>query len=152
MSVLERRQRVAFWVAVVSAGLGFVTSAGCPLLPGLPTESLWFLHPALLALGALAGYQSVLRNTEIDRERWRIAEDSTVTSGEREYAHRYAERQRRWSSTSFISAPLMLGYWLAYQVEGGGRGLAAQLLPAVALAGSVVGLMVARLRTSERSR
>jgi hypothetical protein len=152
MTVLERRQRVAFWVAVVSAGLGFLTSAGCGPLPGLPTASLWFLHPVLLALGALAGYESVMRNTEIDRVRWRIAEDSTLTSGEREYAHRNAERQRRGSSTSFIAAPLMLGYWLAYQVEGGGRGLAAQLLPAVALVGAVAGLVVARLGTGEDSR
>ncbi len=39
----------------------------------------------------------------------------------------------------------MLGYWLAYQVEGGGRLLAAQLLSVTALAGAVTGLVAAHL-------
>ena len=51
----------------------------------------------------------------------------------------YAERERRSAVTSFLAAPLMLGYWLAYQVEGEGQRLAAQLLPATALMGSVIG-------------
>ena len=50
-----------------------------------------------------------------------------------------------WAGTSFLAAPVMLGYWLAYQVEGGGRLLAAQLLSVTALAGAVTGLVAAHL-------
>ena len=147
MSRLERAQRVSFWVAVVSATLGFSTSAGCRLAPEIPDASLGLLHPLLFLVGGIAGYLSVFRTHEIDRERWRIAEEPSLTSGERDYAHRYAERQRRLASTSFLAAPLMLGYWMAYQVEGEGQLLAAQLLPVTGLVGSVVGLLVARLKT-----
>ena len=149
---LERLQRVSFWVAVVSATLGFLTSAGCRLAPEIPDASLGFLHVFLLAFGGVVGYLSVFRGEEIDRERWRIAEDPSLTSGERDYAHRYAERQRRLASTSFLAAPLMLGYWLAYQVEGEGQALVAQLLPVTGVIGGVLGLLVGRLRVGASER
>ena len=148
MTRLERLQKASFWVAVVGATGGFLTSAGCRVAPDIPPSSLGFLHLLLLILGGIAGYLSVLRGQEIDRERWRIAEDPSLTSGERDYVHRYAERQRRSASTSFLAAPLMLGYWLAYQVAGGGQALAAQLLPVTAVVGSVLGLLGARIRAS----
>jgi len=144
MTRLERVQKVSFWVAVSSATLGFLTSAGCRMVPEIPAEAVKYLHVALILVGAGAGYLAVARGDEVDRERWRIAEDPSLTSGERDYAHRYAERQRRWASTSFIAAPLMLGYWLAYQVEGEGQALAAQLLPVSALMGSMSGWFAAR--------
>ena len=147
MSRLERLQRVSFWVALVSAAAGFLTSAGCSALPPLAAFHLRWLHPFLFVLGAVCGWLSVARSEAIDRERWQIAEDPSLTSGERDYAHRHAERRRRVASTSFLAAPLMLGYWLAYQVEGEGKVLAAQLLPVTAVIGSVLGLLVARLRT-----
>ena len=146
MSHLERLQKVSFWFAVICAALGFLTSAGCSFGPEIPPGALGFLHALLFLVGAVAGYLSVFRNQAIDRERWRIAEDPSLTSGERDYAHKYAERQRRWATTSYLAAPLMLGYWLAYQVEGEGQRLMAQLLPVTGLAGSVVGLLVARFR------
>jgi hypothetical protein len=146
VSRLERLQRVSFWVAVVSAGAGFLTSAGCTGLPPLATFHLRWLHPFLLVLGAVCGWLSVARGEAIDRERWQIAEDPSLTSGERDYAHRHAERQRRVASTSFLAAPLMLGYWLAYQVEGEGKLLAAQLLPVTAITGAVLALLIGRLR------
>lgn len=146
MTRLERLQRVSFWVAVVSAGAGFLTSAGCGVLPAMAESQLVWLHPFLLVLGGVAGYLSVFRSHEIDRERWAIAEDPSLTSGERDYAHRNAERERRMASTSFLAAPLMLGYWMAYQIEGEGRLLAAQLLPVTGLVGAVIGLLVARWR------
>jgi hypothetical protein len=149
MSRLEPLQRVMFWVAVGSATLGFLTSAGCRMLPEVPHSALGFLHVALLIAGGLVGFISVFRNTEIDLERWRIVEDPSLTSGERDYAHRYAERHRRLASTSFVAAPLMMGYWLAYQVEGEGQALAAQLLPATAVVGSVIGFLVARWRVGD---
>jgi len=148
MTRLERAQRVSFWVAVVSATLGFLTSAGCRMLPEISSSWVGLLHGLLFVLGAVAGFLAVGRGRDIDRERWRVAEDPTLTSGERDYAHKYAERERRVAVTSFLAAPLMLGYWLAYQVVGEGQDLAPQLLPATALLGSVVGWIGARLRES----
>lgn len=148
MTRLERAQRVSFWVAVVSATLGFLTSAGCRMLPEISSSWVGSLHGLLFVLGAVAGYLAVGRGREIDRERWRVAEDPSLTSGERDYAHKYAERERRGAVTSFLAAPLMLGYWLAYQVVGEGQNLAAQLLPATALLGSVAGWIGERFRKS----
>lgn len=148
MSRLERAQRISFWVAVVSATMGFLTSAGCRMLPEVSDSWVGPLHGILLVLGAVAGYLAVGRGREIDRVRWQVAEDPALTSGERDYAHKYAERERRTAVTSFLAAPLMLGYWLAYQVVGEGQDLGAQLLPVTALLGSVIGWMGARLRGS----
>lgn len=148
MTRLERAQRVSFWVAVVSATLGFLTSAGCRMLPAVSSSWIGWLHGLLLVLGAVAGYLAVGRGREIDRQRWRVAEDPSLTSGERDYAHKFAERERRGAVTSFLAAPLMLGYWLAYQVVGEGQDLAAQLLPATALLGSVGGWIGARFQES----
>ena len=152
MTRLERLQKISFWVAVISAALGFLTSAGCGLAPDIPDSSVRVLHPLLLILGGIVGYLSVFRSDEIDRERWRIVEDPSLTSGERDYAHRYAERQRRVASTAFLAAPLMLGYWMAYQVESEGQALASQLLPVTALVGSVIGVLVARRRAAASGR
>ena len=143
---LQTLQRVAFWVAITAAALGFVTSAGCGFGPKIPQSGLGLLHGALIVIGILAGYLAVARGDEIDRERWQIAEDPALTSGERDYAHKNAERLRRSASTAFLAAPLMLGYWLAYQVEGEGEALKAQLLPVSALVGAVIGWIVARRR------
>jgi len=150
MSALERAQKVAFWIAVVCAALGFVTSAGCGPIPELPGGLARWLHPVLLAMGIVAGLAAAARNDEIDRTRWQVVEDPRLTSDERDYAHRHAERERRWASTAFLSAPLMLGYWMAYQLEGGGRRLEAQLLPLTAVVGSVAGYLVAMLRQRGR--
>jgi hypothetical protein len=146
MSRLQRIQRVAFWVAVVSAAMGFMTSAGCRMLPAIPSGWVGWLHAGLLVLGAVAGFVAFSRGREIDQERWRVAEDPSLTSGERDYAHKHAERERRSAATSLLAAPLMLGYWLAYQVVGEGEALAAQLLPVTALVGSIVGWIAARTR------
>ena len=45
----------------------------------------------------------------------------------------------------------MLGYWLAYQVEGEGEQLAAQLLPVTALVGGVIGLIAGRRVSAARA-
>ena len=148
---IEKLEKVAFWVAVICAGLGFLTSAGCLHLPSAPRGALGFLHTFLLLVGAVAGWLGVRRSREIDRRRWEIVKDDRLTSGERDWAHKEAERQRRWAGTSFLGAPVMLGYWLAHQVEGGARVLAAQILPATALAGAVIGLIAAHLH-SRRQR
>jgi hypothetical protein len=151
MSALERAQKVALWVATICAIVGFLTSAGCGMLPELPGGMAAWLHPVLLVLGIVAGLAASARNEEIDRNRWQIVEDPMLTSDERDYAHRFAERERRWASTAFLAAPLMLGYWLAYQLEGGGRRLDAQLLPMTAVIGSIVGFLLAKLWRRSRS-
>lgn len=142
MTRLERYQRVALWAAVGCATLGFLTSTGCQMLPDAPRQALPILYPVLFAIGAVCGVASQRRSEEIDRERWRIVEDSLLTSGERDWAHKDAERKRRSAATAFLAAPLALGYWLAHQIEG--RGLAADLLTATAVLGSVGGLILAR--------
>ena len=144
MTALERWQRVAFWVAVVAAALGFVTSAGCGFSFAIPGGWVTVLHPLLFALGAVCGGLSTLRGEEIDRVRWEVVEDPALTSGERDWAHKNAERSRRFASTAFIAAPLMLGYWLAYQMEGGGTRVANAALPVSAVLGSAAGLLAAR--------
>ncbi len=150
MSPLERAQKVAFWIALGCAAVGFVTSAGCGPFPELPGGLAGWLHPVLLVMGIVAGLAAAARFDEIDRNRWQVVEDPMLTSDERDYAHRYAERERRWAATAFLAAPLMLGYWMAYQLEGGGRRLEAQLLPLTAVVGSVIGFVVARLHARNR--
>ncbi len=145
-SRLERGERICFRVAVACAALGFLTSAGCSPLPSLTAGAVPWLHPLLLLAGAAAGLASSHRGVEIDRRRWELLEEPLLTDGERQLAHKEAERQRRWASLAYLGAPLMLGYWLAYQVEGEGRALAAALLPVTAVLGSVAGLAWARLR------
>ncbi len=146
MSRLERLQKSFFWFAIVCAVLGVVSASGCSPFPAIPPSSLSVLHPLLLVLGFIGGILSVRRGDEIDRERWSVAEDSTVTSGEREYAHKHAERARRWAGISFAGGPLMFGYWMAYQVGAEGNRLSANLLPVTGVAGFALGLLVGKLR------
>ena len=142
MTRLERFQKVALWVAVGCATMGFLTSTGCQMLPDAPRQALLILHPLLFAFGDVFGVAAHRRSEEVDRERWEIVEDPLLTSGERDWAHKNAERKRRAAGTAFLAAPLALGYWLAHQIAG--RGLAADLLAATAVLGSVAGLILAR--------
>ena len=59
MSRLEREQKISFWVAVVSAALGFMTSAGCRMLPDVPSGWTGVLHGLLVVLGVVAGLLAV---------------------------------------------------------------------------------------------
>ena len=153
MSILERLQKSFFWFAVACAALGVASGSGCSPFPELPPSSISLLHPLLLIVGIIAGMLSIGRGDEIDRERWKIAEDPTVTSGEREYAHKHAERKQRWAGISFAGAPLMFGYWMAYQVGVDGDRLYAHLLPVTGIAGFAVGLVVAgKLRSRDEDQ
>jgi len=144
MSRLRRLQRLALRVAIVAALLGLATASGCA--PGLELSraSLGVLHPLLLLLGGLAGWAASRRMGEIDNERWRIARDPDLTSGERQYAHREAEARRRRAAAALLGAPLLIGYCSAGQIEAARESLAAQLLGVTALAGGIVGLIVGR--------
>ncbi|MEJ2086870.1 MAG: hypothetical protein P8Y44_14615 [Acidobacteriota bacterium] len=145
MSRVERVQKAYLWIAITCAGMGVMSSSGCSPFPDLPSGALWLLHPLLLLLGAVSGVLSLRRSEEIDRQRWRVAEDSTVTRGEREYAHKEAEGERRWAGVCFAGGPLMLGYWLAYQVHADSAHVEAHLLPVTGIAGFAIGLGVAKL-------
>ena len=144
MSRLRRLQRLAFRVAVVAAVLGLATASGCAPGLELPRSAVGVLHPLLLLLGGLAGWAASRRMGEIDGERWRIARDPDLTSGERQYAHREAEARRRRAAAALLGAPLLIGYCASGQIEASRESLSAQLLGVTALAGGIVGLIVSR--------
>lgn len=141
---LTRLQQAAGAVAVAGLVLGFLASIDVRLLPpGDPRVAAW-LHPLLLVLGIAAGAAAAERGRQIDRRRWEIVEDPLITSGEREYAHKEAERERRVASTVFLLAPVLLGYWLGYQFSGSerpeGGSTVAYLLTVTPMVGFVLGL------------
>ena len=137
-------QRWALRVAVVAALLGLATASGCAPGLDLPRGAVALLHPLLLALGGLAGWAASRRMAEIDAERWRVASDPDLTSGERQYAHRHAESRRRWAALALLGAPLMIGYCASGEIEAARESLAAQLLGITALAGGILGLILGR--------
>ncbi len=146
MSRLRRLQRLALRVAIVAALLGLATASGCAPGLDLPRGALGILHPLLLLFGGLAGWAASRRMGEIDSERWRIARDPDLTSGERQYAHREAEARRRRAAAALLGAPLLIGYCSSGQIEAARESLAAQLLGVTALAGGILGLVISRRR------
>jgi hypothetical protein len=144
LSRLRRLQRWALRVAIVAALLGLATASGCAPGLDLPRGWLGLLHPLLLLVGGLAGWAASRRMGEIDRERWRVASDPDLTSGERQYAHREAEARRRRAAAALLGAPLLIGYCSSGQIEAARESLAAQLLGVTALAGGILGLIVRR--------
>lgn len=138
---LDRLQRLSVWVAFVAGLLGFLASIDLRLLPLGPAALAWLLHPALFLLGAAAAVAGALRGREIDAWRWEMVDAPGVTAGEREEAHKSAERQRRRAGTAFLAGPVFLGYWMVYQLAGE---LATWLLPASALAGYATGFLAAQ--------
>lgn len=143
--LLERSQTVAATAAGVGLLLGFLASVGFRPFPPLDRTGLWVVALLLLAAGAGGGVATVLRALEVDRRRWEVVEDPLITSGEREYAHKEAERERRWAGIVFFTAPVALAYWAAYQVSPGAALGAPPLLAGIPLAGYLAGLGAAHL-------
>lgn len=144
MSALARLERISLAVAIVAGALVLLSATGCGLdLAGRVTVA-WLLHPVLLVLGAGAGLVTILRGVEIDRQRWEIVNDSSITKGEREYAHKEAERQRRAAGTLFLLGPVLVALWLAYQLRGEGPELVADLLILTPLVGFLAGILFGR--------
>ena len=137
----EKLQRWAVWVAVASAVLGLGASTGCAVVPKGPPAVAWVLHPLVMLLGAIAGWLTLVRKREIDRVRWQVVQDTTITKGEREYAHREAERDIRLAGTAFFAAALGFGYWMAYQFNVEDEITAAEFLIVSPLVGFLVGLL-----------
>ncbi|MEM1247195.1 MAG: hypothetical protein AAGA81_12240 [Acidobacteriota bacterium] len=127
-SPTRRFQSIAFGVLVASAVLGLGASTGFTPLPQGGSGLAPFLHPLLAGLGAAAGVLAVRRAREIDRIRWRYAEDETLTPGERRLAHREADRETRVAGSTFLLAAIAVGGWLAYQLKDPERFTAAELL------------------------
>lgn len=147
MSV-EQWQRIAVWVAGTSIVLGLGASTGCVVVPKGPPSFAWLLHPVVMLLGALGGYGTVLRKREIDERRWEIVQDEQLTSGERQYAHREAEREIRMAGTVFLLAAVGFGYWMAYQFNVEEAISVADFLIVTPLFGFLVGLLLALRHTA----
>lgn len=145
MTRLERLEKASLTAAIVCGLFGLASSGGCRVVPEADPGWAWLGHAVLLLLGAGAGVATILRGVEIDRRRWEILADPLLTKGERDYAHKEAERQRRLAGTFFLLAPLFLGYWMSYQVHGGEGGrLVANLLGVTPLLSFFVGLLVGK--------
>lgn len=113
MTRLAKIQRAALAVALVAALLGILTATGCRVSEPPDPGWAWLFHALLAALGIGAGIATTLRGIEVDRERWDVLSEELLTKGEREYAHKHAERQHRTASTIFLLAPVALGFFLA---------------------------------------
>lgn len=138
----KKLQRIAFWGFLVCAILVLGSATGCSVLPkGVPILA-WLFHPLMLALGVAAGYAAVARSREIDRERWQIVEDDTLTRGERNYAHREAETRSRQAGTVFFLAALGVGALLGYQLREPGAIGPADLLMVSPFVGFMAGLVL----------
>jgi hypothetical protein len=141
---LPLAQRIGLWVTVAAFLVGLLASIGVYLLPpGDPAIAL-ALHPVLGLLGAAGGAATAVRGRQIDKRRGEILEDPLLTDGERQTAHREAERERRVAGTIFLLAPVALGYWSAYQLAGEEGGtLMTYLLGVSPMLGFVLGLLAA---------
>ncbi len=146
MTPLERGETVSLGVAIVAGLLGLLTSVGFGPLPLMPSWVAWALHPVMLLVGGAAGVLAVRRIQQIEEVRWQIANQELVTQAEVDHAHREAERQRRYAGTVYLLAPLMLGYWGAYQVESDGALTLAGLLLVTPFVGFGLGLGLELLR------
>lgn len=148
---LERFQTAASVAAVAGLVLGFLASLGLRILPVLSSAGFWVAAVLLVAGGVGGGLATVARGREIDRRRWELVEDPLMTSGEREYAHKEAERERRWAGIVFFTAPIALAYWAAYQLSADAALGAPPLLALVPLVGYLGGLLAAHWRFRKRS-
>lgn len=142
-SPVRRFQTAAAIAGGAGLLLGFLASIGLRLLPLMARPGLWVAAGTLLALGVAGGVATVARGREIERTRWELVDDPLMTSGERELAHKEAERERRWAGTVFFTAPVGLAYWAANQLVPEAVVVAPPLLALVPLAGYLAGLLAA---------
>ena len=149
---MKRLQSVSVAIGILCAVLALSASTGHPLVARSDPEHAGIVHPFVILVGAIGGFLTRRRMQEIDRRLWQVVDDSSLTSGEREYAHREAASEKKTAAVTFLVAPLSLGLWLAYQFKGEEFG-AAELLTISPLAGFLVGLGAAALwRREDDSR
>lgn len=147
---LETVQTCAAIAAATSLVLGFFASIGLHLFPPLAPGTLWPVAVLLAVCGVGGGVATVERANQIDRVRWEVAQDPLITSGEREYAHREAERERRWAGTVFFATPVAVAYWAAFQLPPCTGLAGSALLAAFPLVGYLLGLLAAHRRWRRR--
>lgn len=138
----DRLVGVCGWAAAVFGVLGFAASLGRGLLPDLPAAATVPLHLVMLALGVAAALLATWRATAIDRERFLYASDPQATREEVKLAHREAERKHKVTTLTLVLAPVLLAYWLAYELPAEVR--LARALPASPLVGFGLGLLLGR--------
>lgn len=144
---LRRFQTAATAMAVVGLLLGFLASLEILLFPRPPLAWAYGLQPVMLALGVAGGAAAALRGRHADRVRWATVAEPLLTDLERETAHKDAEAERRWAGVWFLLGPMLLGYWLAYQVAPPqSNSLAAYLLAMLPMLGFLIGLLAANRR------
>lgn len=143
---LERLVAAAGPAAILFVVIGFFASVGHGPLPPVPHALVVPLHLAIGALGAAAAWIAGRRQVEIDAQRFAYAQDPHATKGERELAHKEAEREIRFAHMALVGVPLALGYWLAYEFAPGAPPWA-RALPASALVGYGLGLLLGRHRS-----
>ncbi len=142
----ERLCAAAMWVTAVAGLLGVLAATGASPIPRGTPALAWWLHPLVIAFGTVGGVLSIKRARELDQERWRIVGDSALTSGEREWAHKEAERAMRSAATTLLLSACAIGAWLAYQTRIPGTITAADLLVATPVVGFGLGLLIATSR------
>lgn len=134
-------------MAAVGLVLGFLASLDVLLFPRGSLGWAYVLQPVLLGLGAAGGVATALRGRHVDRVRWVTVAEPLLTDGERETAHKDAEAERRKAGVWFLLGPMLLGYWLAYQIAPPqSNSVAAYLLAVLPMPGFAAGLLVANRR------
>lgn len=144
---LARVVTASGWAAGVFAVLGFAASLGRGPLPELPGALTAPLAVLLFVAGGGAALVAGRRGAEIDRERFQYAADPLATRDEVQEAHREAELRHKLAWTALAAAPILAGYWLAYELPAGIP--AARALPVAPLAGFALGLVLARRRRGD---
>lgn len=140
---LERLQSFLLAAAIAGLAIGFLASIGLRIFPLLDRAGFWTVVTLLLLAGLGGGVATVVRAREIDRRRWEAVDDPLITKGEREYAHKEAERERRWAGIVYFTSPIALGYCAAYHLGAGAAENAPALLSLLPLASYLVGYVAA---------
>lgn len=142
---MKALQSTSMALGALCAVLALATATGCPALPtGEPGASSW-LHPLVILVGLGAGFATRRRSAAVDGNLWKVVDDPTLTSGEREYAHHEAGAEKKRAAVAMISGPIGLGLLLAYQFKGPEFSFA-DLLTISPLLGFVAGLWLGGLR------
>ncbi|MEM9292075.1 MAG: hypothetical protein AAGD01_10380 [Acidobacteriota bacterium] len=148
---LSALQDGAAAVAAVSVLLSLLASAGFGPLGSFGNVGAAVAHIVLFFLGFACGLLARWRIDEIEAARWRHVEDELATQGEREYAHKEAERQRRTAGTLFLLAPTCLAFWLAQEAHLPGKGIRlSDLLLVTPLVGFFLTFLVAHRLWTQR--
>lgn len=120
---MPRLQNAAAVLAGFCVLLAIAASAGLGVIGTFGNAAAIAAHIFLLVFGAICGTLARWRVDEIENERWSHVEDELATQGEKEYAHKEAERGRRAASTLFALAPACLAFWLAQETHVSGDGI-----------------------------